>query len=353
MSDALTAALMAQLYDVTTAGIVVVDADQRIVRVNRGAEVIFGYQEHELENKPLDMLIPARMAGIHRRHVDGFNTSSERARMMGVHRDIIGLRKDGSEFPATAGIAKLEHDGRRLFAVFLNDTTEQTRAQEEARAQQEEMMLVRERNRLARDLHDAVSQTLYSASLIADVLPKLWERDPQAGRQRLGDLGNLNRSALAEMRMLLIELRPSALIEANLSDLLKQLVLVAASRSGIQFVLEIDPALTGIKFAAERQVALYRIAQEAINNLIKHSRADHARVTLTPCSAANTPGCIELAVYDDGRGIPSPDGAHDHHGLNIIRERAREIGASLTIDSAAGTGTRVVIRSEMAHAKSS
>ncbi len=345
MRDELTAALMAQLYEVTTAGIVVIDCEQRIVRVNRGAEAIFGYREEELRGKPLDILIPKRAVDLHRRHINAFDASGDRARAMGQHRAITGLRKDGSEFPASAGIAKLEHEGRRLFAVFLNDTTEQMRVQEAVRAQQEEVALARERSRLARELHDAVSQTLYSASLIADVLPKLWERDPQAGRRRLGDLGVLNRSALAEMRMLLLELRPSALIEASLSDLLKQLALAAGGRSGIQFSVDIDPSLTGIKFDPDRQVALYRIVQEAINNVIKHSRATRAQVILRTCDG-QTPNCVELVVHDDGRGIPSHTATHDHHGLNIIRERAREIGAQLTIDSAEGAGTRIMIRSE-------
>jgi PAS domain S-box-containing protein len=352
MSDDLTATLMAQLYDVTTAGIIVVDCEQRIVRMNRGAEIIFGYLEGDLQGKPLDILIPGRAVESHRKHIAEFDASADRARMMGQHRAITGLRRDGGVFPATAGIAKLEHEGRRLFAVFLNDTTEQERAQEEARAHQEEVALVRERNRLARDLHDAVSQTLYSASLIADVLPKLWERDPQAGLKRLSDLGTLNRSALAEMRMLLIELRPSALIEASLSDLLKQLALVAAGRSGIPFSVEIDPSLERVKLDPERQVALYRIAQEAVNNVIKHSRATRARVILTPCAGPST-AFVELAVHDDGRGLPSQGVTHDHHGLNIIRERAREIGAVLAIDSAEGAGTRVVIRLELAQAMNS
>jgi PAS domain S-box-containing protein len=348
MHDDLTAVLMAQLYEVTTAGIVVVDCDQRIVRVNRGAEAIFGYQECELRGKQLDMLIPPHAVEIHRSHVAAFSASEDRARTMGQRRAITGVRRDGTEFPATAGIAKLEHEGRRLFAVFFNDTTEETRAREEARAQLEEMAMVRERNRLARDLHDAVSQTLYSASLIADVLPKLWERDPQAARQRLSDLGNLSRSALAEMRMLLIELRPNALIEASLSDLLKQLALVAAGRSGIRFAVDIDPQLADAKLDAERQVALYRIAQEAVNNVIKHSRASHAHVILARCGGLSTDGCVELAVHDDGRGMSTREATHDHHGLKIIQERAHEIGALLTIESTEGAGTRVVVRSEPA-----
>ena len=90
-----------------------------------------------------------------------------------------------------------------------------------------------ERSRLARDLHDAVTQTLFSASLIAEVLPALWENDPAEGRQLLGELRQLTRGALAEMRTLLLELRPAALVEANLGDLLRQLAESVSGRTGI------------------------------------------------------------------------------------------------------------------------
>ncbi len=89
--------------------------------------------------------------------------------------------------------------------------------------QAEETAAAAERTRLARELHDAVTQTLFSASLIAEVLPDLWDMNENEGRRRLEDLRQLTRGALAEMRTLLVELRPDALIQIPLSDLLRQL----------------------------------------------------------------------------------------------------------------------------------
>ena len=99
--------------------------------------------------------------------------------------------------------------------------------------QAQELATVQERQRLARDLHDAVSQTLFSASLIAEVLPRLWERNPDEGRKRLEEIRQLTRGALAEMRTLLLELSPAALVDADLGDLLRQLAESITGRARI------------------------------------------------------------------------------------------------------------------------
>lgn len=99
--------------------------------------------------------------------------------------------------------------------------------------QMEEAATLEERQRLARELHDAVTQTLFSASLIAEVLPRIWQRAPDQGRQRLEELRQLTRGALAEMRALLLELRPASLAEARLGDLLHQLAEATTGRSRI------------------------------------------------------------------------------------------------------------------------
>ena len=136
-----------------------------------------------------------------------------------------------------------------------------------------------ERSRLARDLHDAVTQTLFSASLIAEVLPGLWESDPAEGRQLLGELRQLTRGALAEMRTLLLELRPAALVEANLGDLLRQLAESVSGRSGIPVAVSLEGCPVP-DLPEEVHVALYRVVQEALNNVVKHAQAQHVEITL-------------------------------------------------------------------------
>jgi signal transduction histidine kinase len=199
----------------------------------------------------------------------------------------------------------------------------------------EESAAAAERNRLARDLHDAVSQTLFSVSLIAEVLPRIYARDALQGAQRLDELRQLTRGALAEMRALLLELRPTALAEANLGDLLKQLGEAVTGRARIPVdVSTEDPG----PLPTEVSVALYRIAQEALNNVAKHSGATTATVILE----SGTPGrTLRLEIRDDGSGFDPAEASTGQLGLSIMRERADAIGASLDLTSAPGSGTTV------------
>jgi PAS domain S-box-containing protein len=202
-----------------------------------------------------------------------------------------------------------------------------------------------ERNRLARNLHDSVTQALFSASLVAEVLPQIWQRDPDEARQGLEELRRLTKGALAEMRTLLLELRPKALLQARLDDLLQQLSQALASQTPIQVIMETEPAPA---LPPEVQLTLYRIAQETFNNIIKHA-ADATQVTvnlhisppLSPNQAETWQGRVALSICDNGRGFDPNHIAPDKLGLNIMRERARDIGATLNIESQPGQGTEV------------
>ncbi len=201
--------------------------------------------------------------------------------------------------------------------------------------QAHELAASRERQRLARDLHDAVSQTLFSVSLIAEVLPRIYERDAEQGKARLEELRQLTRGALAEMRTLLLELRPASLAEANLADLLKQLAEAVTGRARIPVDLRIEGAG---ELPTDVRIALYRISQEALNNVAKHSGAKRATLSL----AFEGQG-IRLLVQDDGTGFDPATAGAGQLGLGIMRERAESVGATLKIDSKPGQGTSVHI----------
>ena len=203
----------------------------------------------------------------------------------------------------------------------------------------QELAVMQERNRLARDLHDAVTQTLFSASLIADALPSTWESDANEGRQLLKELRQLSRGALAEMRTLLLELRPAALVETQLGGLLRQLCEAAAGREGL--LVNVNVA-NDCKLPAEAHIAFYRIAQEALNNILKHSRATHVTMGLS-CRPSDNRQIVELAVSDDGRGFEPAQVPPDHFGLRNMRERAQAIGAELSVTSKPGHGTRIQV----------
>ena len=207
------------------------------------------------------------------------------------------------------------------------------------KVQAEEIAVNAERSRLARDLHDAVTQTLFSASLIAEVLPRIWAKNPDDGRQRLEELRQLTRGALAEMRTLLLELRPTTLVEAPLEELLRQLAEATTGRARIPVALNIKGHAV---LPTEVKIAFYRIAQEALNNIAKHSGANNAALTL---EVDGSDRCreVRLAICDDGRGFDPYTVTGEHLGLGIMRERADSICACLAVSSRAGEGTDIAI----------
>ncbi|MEZ4729701.1 MAG: histidine kinase [Caldilineaceae bacterium] len=190
-----------------------------------------------------------------------------------------------------------------------------------------------ERSRIAHDLHDSVTQTLFSASIIADILPRLWQRNQPEAERRLYELRELTRGALAEMRTLLLELRPTALINVALTDLLHQLAEAVGGRSRVPIHVTIQGEED---LPVDVRVAFYRITQEALNNVAKHAEATQATVLLTVSSDR-----AELLIQDDGRGFQVGTVAGKCLGLNIMRERAEAIKAKLLIQSQPGQGTIV------------
>lgn len=201
------------------------------------------------------------------------------------------------------------------------------------RAQAAEGAVLSERSRLARDLHDAVSQTLFSASLIAEVLPKLWERQPETAAQKLEELRELTRGALSEMRTLLLELRPAALAEMDLADLLRHLANAFTARARLPVELSVEGQFDP---PVEVKAVFYRVAQEALNNISKHAAASQVFITLQRKEDSTL-----LCVCDNGRGFDPDQIPPVSLGLGIMRERARSIGAQFLIHSEIGAGTRV------------
>jgi PAS domain S-box-containing protein len=208
--------------------------------------------------------------------------------------------------------------------------------------QAQALATLQERQRLAQNLHDAVNQSLFSAGLIAEVLPRLWERDPAKGRQSLEDLRRLTRGALAEMRGLLAELRPQVLIDSELGELLGQLGNAFTGRTNIPVVLTVvgEGALQEQgALPANVQVAFYRLCQEAFNNIAKHARASQVAILLE-----YDVGAVELHIRDDGQGFDPDHTPSGHYGLSMMRERAEAVGMILSVTSQPGQGTEIAIR---------
>jgi PAS domain S-box-containing protein len=220
-------------------------------------------------------------------------------------------------------------------AVALSDQAALAIENSRLRIRAERAAAAAERNRLARDLHDAVTQTLFSTSLIAEALPQMWERYPDEGRRRLEELRQLTRGALAEMRTMLLELRPAALAEVGLVELLRQLAEAITGRARVPVALSVEGQCC---LPPDVQIACYRITQEALNNVVRHANASRATICLE-CLADR----VELCISDNGCGFDPAPVAPDHLGLGIMCERAETVGATMRIDSQPGQGTQVAI----------
>lgn len=198
------------------------------------------------------------------------------------------------------------------------------------------LAIFEERQRLARNLHDAINQSLFSAGLIAEVLPRLWDRDQAEARQSLQDLVRLMRGAQAEMRALLAELRPSTLTDSNLGDLLQLLGNALSGRTNLPIKVKV---LKDFILPAEVQVTFYRICQEALFNIGKHSKAKHVEVVLTQENEV-----IELRIRDDGTGFDPAHVVSGHYGLSMMRERAHAVGGQFSVESQLGQGTELILQ---------
>ncbi len=199
--------------------------------------------------------------------------------------------------------------------------------------QAQQTAITAERGRLARELHDAVTQTLFSANLIADVIPRIWKRDPEEGMKNLEELRQLTRGALAEMRTLLLEMRPESLERADIKSLITQLADAFIGRVRVPIALDIQG---DCELTHEVKLVFYRIAQEALHNIAKHSGARQVDLRLE-CQ----PGQMNMIIKDDGLGFDPSTITPDHLGIAIMHERANSIGADLKIESQVGQGTSI------------
>ena len=199
-----------------------------------------------------------------------------------------------------------------------------------------ELRAVQERQRLARDLHDSVSQALYAIVLDIATARRIGGADPSRLEAILKDAHSLAEAGLAEMRALIFELRPEFLSQEGLVGALRRQVEAVRARHQLAITLNASDEPEAVPAIKE---ALYRVGQEALNNAAKHAGAQAVLITLE----ANS-GELVLRVRDDGRGFPAGKSFPGHLGLRSMRERAASVGGVVAISSAPGRGTEVTFR---------
>jgi len=221
----------------------------------------------------------------------------------------------------------------RLAANLIASSVENARRFQ----REQELAALEERQRLARDLHDSVTQLIFSVMLIAQSIGPAFKKNVAEGERRISRMLELSQQALSEMRALLAELRPVSPVENGLIPALRQHIdrITARERLHVQFSEQ--------NYLAQPQIneeALYRIVQEALNNTTKHARAKTAEIHLQRLD-----GQVILTIRDNGRGfqtgpLPSP-GQNSKFGIRGMRERAEQLGGDLEINTESGTGTTI------------
>lgn len=215
-------------------------------------------------------------------------------------------------------------------------------AMENARLYQqaEETAAMAERTRLARELHDSVTQSLYSVTLFAEASARLMALDDYAGAtEHLRELRNTAQEALQEMRLLIFELRPSALEHHGLAAALQARLDAVERRGGVKGELHVSGE---DHLAPMMQAELYHIAQEALNNTLKHAHAKQVDVYLSFSDTS-----VKLQICDDGAGLDAANLNRGGQGLAGMRERAQRISGDLSVESTTGGGTTVTVQAQL------
>lgn len=334
-----------QAIDAAPNGMLMIGRDGNIVLVNAQMERLFGYRKDEMLGQPVEMLLPERYRSEYQERRNRF-LAAPQARPLAAGRELHGRRKDGSEIAVEIGLSSVRTDLGLFILVSIMDITERRRAEDGLRHSQNELreltgklLLAQEteRRRIARELHDDLSQSLAFLSVELDMLA---QKPPAPGEVagRFHNLSAMVKQLSSTVHELSHQLHPAKLEQLGLIAAVRSLCNELARNHGLPIGFEHQDVPDAI--AADAALCLYRIAQESLQNVVKHSGARSATVELIGEGES-----ICLRVSDDGKGFDrelnnQPEGL----GLISMRERLRLVQGEIAIDSRPAAGTRVNVR---------
>jgi PAS domain S-box-containing protein len=319
---------LAKILDLADDAIISVDREQRIILFNQGAEKIFGYAVKEALGQPLDMLLPKRLMEAHRHHIQAFAGSATIARRMGERNEILGRRKDGTEFPAEASISKVDVEGQTMLTVILRDVTERTLADEKIRTS------LREKEALLKEIHHRVKNNLQVVSSLLGLQSRVIS-DPtqrtmfEESQNRVYSMALLHESLYQSDNLSQINF-PEYI--GQLADYLFRSYGVTPDR--IQLRTEFDQ----IALHMDAAVPCGLIINELLSNSLKYAfpggRCGEVRIGLHGLENSE----IQLVIADNGIGLKNGvDWTTTRSlGLRLVRSLAQQLSATIEVTSEMG-----------------
>lgn len=317
------------LVDQMPDGVVVLDSRQRVVDLNPAAARIFGLPPAEARGRAARDLLPELPEG----------TAGPGGEASDLPEIRLGEGTGARRYAPRLSLLRNRGGARLGELVVLRDVTESRRAAARSLDQQRALATLRERDLLARELHDSLGQVLGFAKMQAQAARELLARGDGPGADALlAQLVSVAQDAHADVREFLLGARSGETPETAFLPALEDYLGRFQGSAGLSVTLEASPALAAARLEPMAGSQLLRMLQESLTNVRKHARARSVRVGLSVSD-----GCVEALVQDDGAGFDPAASGEGTYGLRFMRERAEEVGGSVRVESAPGGGTRVAI----------
>jgi len=318
------------ILETAVEGIITIDDRGIIESFNLAAEKIFGYKAKEVIGRNVSTLMPSPHREQHDTYLGNYLHTGH-AKIIGIGREIVARRKNGTVFPMDLSVSEVRLADRRLFTGFIRDITERKQLEKEILETSE-----RERRRIGQDLHDGLCQHLAGIELMSQVLEQKLVRRSKAAAARAGDIAKNVREAISHTRLLARGLSPVTLESEGLMSALHELALNTEKIFRVSCRFDCNPPVLVQDYPAATH--LFRLAQEAVSNAIKHGKAKRILIRLK-----EERGRMALSIIDNGSGFPTQTPKSKGMGLRIMQSRAGMIGGTLAIERNAVGGTSVTV----------
>jgi PAS domain S-box-containing protein len=332
-----------QAIDAAPTGMLMVSDSGKMVLVNAQLAQMFDYPAGELIGRTVETLLPERYR---KGHIDLRHTYHQRPenRAMGMRHELFGRRKDGSEFPIEVGLSPIHTEAGHFVLASVIDISERQAAEVRLRENREQLRRLAaqmlgaqeaERRRIARELHDDLGQDLALLAVELDLYQQRVATPSPEASGRLETMSSRVKQLSSAVHDLSHQLHPMKLEQLGLEAAIRGFCHDLSRSHHLE--VEFQSCPLPVKPSAEAAICVYRIVQEALRNVVKHSGAARAQVRLTADETA-----LSLVVSDEGRGFNAAEVA-SRGGLGLVsmQERLRLVEGELTIASQPGSGTRI------------